>query len=52
MVARHKEEIFVCTGTLEDWTIYSWYCPNCKNEVAELKQGCIKSDSRSLDRRH
>ena len=22
---------------LEDWTIYSWYCPNCKNEVAGLK---------------
>ena len=22
---------------LEDWKIYSWYCPNCKNEVAGLK---------------
>ena len=22
---------------LEDWTIYSWYCPNCKAEVAGLK---------------
>ena len=22
---------------LEDWTIYSWYCPNCRNEVAGLK---------------
>lgn len=22
---------------LEDWTIYSWYCPNCKSEVAGLK---------------
>jgi len=22
---------------LEDWTIYSWYCPNCKEEVAGLK---------------
>ena len=22
---------------LEDWTIYSWYCPNCKCEVAGLK---------------
>ncbi len=22
---------------LVDWTIYSWYCPNCKNEVAGLK---------------
>ena len=19
------------------WTIYSWYCPNCRNEVAGLK---------------
>lgn len=22
---------------LEDWTIYSWYCPNCKTQVAGLK---------------
>lgn len=22
---------------LMDWTIYSWYCPNCTNEVAGLK---------------
>lgn len=22
---------------LEDWTIYSWYCPNCKHKVAGLK---------------
>ena len=22
---------------LEDWTIYSWYCPNCRNEVAGMK---------------
>ena len=22
---------------LEDWTIYSWYCPNCKTQVAVLK---------------
>lgn len=22
---------------LEDWTIYYWYCPNCKEEVAGLK---------------
>ncbi len=21
----------------EDWTIYSWYCPNCKTEVGGLK---------------
>lgn len=21
----------------EDWNIYSWYCPNCKSEVAGLK---------------
>ena len=21
----------------EDWRIYSWYCPNCKSEVAGLK---------------
>ena len=20
-----------------DWIIYSWYCPNCKEEVAGLK---------------
>lgn len=20
-----------------DWTIYSWYCPNCKNKVSGLK---------------
>ena len=20
-----------------DWIIYSWYCPNCKSEVAGLK---------------
>ena len=20
-----------------DWIIYSWYCPNCKEEVARLK---------------
>ena len=25
------------TAMLEDWTIYSWYCPNCRNEVAGLK---------------
>ena len=22
---------------LEDWTIYSWYCPNCKTQVVGLK---------------
>lgn len=22
---------------LEDWTIYTWYCLNCKAEVAGLK---------------
>ena len=22
---------------MEDWTIYAWYGPNCKNEVAGLK---------------
>lgn len=22
---------------LEDWTIYSWYCPNCQKEVAGMK---------------
>ena len=22
---------------LEDWTIYSWYCPNCKKEVAGFR---------------
>ena len=22
---------------LQDWTIYSWYCPNCKTEVCGLK---------------
>ena len=22
---------------LVDWTIYSWYCPNCRNGVAGLK---------------
>lgn len=22
---------------LEDWTIYSWFCPNCQEEVAGLK---------------
>ena len=22
---------------LEDWRIYFWYCPNCKQEVAGLK---------------
>ena len=22
---------------LEDWTIYSWYCPNCKTQVEGLK---------------
>ena len=22
----------------EDWNIYSWYCPNCKSEVAGLKR--------------
>ena len=22
---------------LTDWNIYSWYCPNCKSEVAGLK---------------
>ena len=21
----------------EGWTIYSWYCPNCKTQVAGLK---------------
>ena len=21
----------------DDWTIYSWYCPNCRNAVAGLK---------------
>ena len=21
----------------DNWTIYSWYCPNCKNEVAGMK---------------
>ena len=23
---------------LEDWTIYSWYCPNCKTQVAGAKK--------------
>ena len=22
---------------LVDWRIYTWYCPNCKEEVAGLK---------------
>lgn len=22
---------------LQDWMISSWYCPNCKTEVCELK---------------
>ena len=22
---------------LQDWTIYSWYCPNCKTEVCGIK---------------
>lgn len=22
---------------LADWTIYSWYCPNCNHEVSGLK---------------
>ena len=22
---------------LVDWTIYSWFCPNCRNAVAGLK---------------
>ena len=21
----------------EDWTIYSWYCPNCNTEVCGIK---------------
>lgn len=29
---------------LEDWTIYSWYCPNCKTQVAGLKNKKIKSE--------
>ena len=24
-------------SALVDWTIYSWYCPNCRNRVAGLK---------------
>ena len=24
-------------AVLVDWTIYSWYCPNCRNGVAGLK---------------
>lgn len=27
---------------LEDWTIYSWYCPNCKTQVVGLKIKKIK----------
>mgnify|MGYP000652485743 FL=1 len=27
---------------LEDWTIYSWYCPNCKTQVAGLKNNQIR----------
>lgn len=27
---------------LEDWTIYSWYCPNCKTQVAGLKNKKIR----------
>ena len=34
---------------LEDWRIYSWYCPNCKHLVAGLKnqdnQIKVKCDS-------
>ena len=27
----------VIMAMIEDWTIYSWYCPNCKAMVAGLK---------------
>lgn len=22
---------------IDDWVVYSWYCPNCKSEVAGIK---------------
>lgn len=30
-------ETGVIMAMIEDWTIYSWYCPNCKAMVAGLK---------------
>ncbi|WP_291015533.1 hypothetical protein [Faecalibacterium sp.] len=32
-----QEKIKRRMAMLEDWTIYSWYCPNCKTQVAGLK---------------
>ena len=31
---------------LQDWTIYSWYCPNCKTEVCGIKD---KKDHLQID---
>lgn len=33
----HREFVTYNMAMLEDWTIYSWYCPNCKTQVAGLK---------------
>ena len=29
--------LLLTMGNAEDWTIYSWYCPNCKTQVVGLK---------------
>ena len=38
---------------LEDWTIYSWYCPNCETQIRVICTKCSAEMVRTVvGRRH